>query len=270
MPADHDHLVREGEINFAKPLVRALLRDARLSWGARGLFAFLWDLPAGWRPNIQHISKMGPDGRDAVRARLTELEVVGALRIEPIRGKGGQLAGKRWVLVAPERWARESPLSAAAIPESTAGEDSAEERVSRSSVGSTIGKPGAKVLQKNQGSPKKRPPPTTCAPAPTSPPHPSVWVEEDLAELRQALISEGRANGKRKPECWAGGAMRRIRQNGADPEDLALLARWRASKAAEAAHNTRISQPPLGMGLAARPTTAPKSVPPPDWSAPVK
>ena len=37
---------REGEINYAKPLARALLRDSRLSFGARGLFAYLWDLPA--------------------------------------------------------------------------------------------------------------------------------------------------------------------------------------------------------------------------------
>lgn len=266
MAGGRDQLVHEGEVNFAKPLARALLRDARLSWGARGLFAFLWDLPGGWRPNVQHIAKMGRDGRDAVRARLAELEEVGALRIEPIRVEGGQLAGKRWVLVAPERWARESQLTAAATPESAPGEDSTEERVSRSSVGPKIGKRETKVLQ-NKGSPRKRPPP-----AAPSPPHHLVGVgEADLAELRQALIAEGRASGKRQPDGWAAAAVRRIRKDGADLDDLALLDRWRASKAAEAAHSARRDQPPPGMALASSAhSPATKSIPPADWAAPVR
>lgn len=43
-----DSLVREGKVSYAKPIHRALLRDARLSFGARGLFAFIWDLPRNW------------------------------------------------------------------------------------------------------------------------------------------------------------------------------------------------------------------------------
>lgn len=267
-------LVREGEVHFAKPIVRALLRDGRLSWGARGLFAFLWDLPVGWKPNIAHLAKMGPDGRDAVRARLAELEAIGALRIEPIRGPDGKLAGKRWVLVAPERWARESPLSGSSKPEPAPGAGSTEKRVSRSSANPKIRKPDTKGLQKNKGSPKKRPPPPTRAPAEeASPPQPpaGVVVEEDLEDLRRALMAEAKAGGKRKPEAWSGAAIRRIRQNGADPEDLALLERWRDRKAAEAAYKGRLNEPPPGMVLASpNLSETPKSLPPPDWDAPVR
>lgn len=269
-----DQLVREGEVDFAKPLARALLRDARLSWGARGLFAFLWDLPAGWRPNSIHIAKMGPDGRDAVRARLAELEKVGALRIELIRGEGGQLAGKRWVLVAPERWARESPLSGGSTPKTLSDVGITEGRISRSSANPKIGKPNSKVLQKTQGSPNKRPPPPIQTPTDETSrtcPHTKVVDERDLDDLRQALISEAKAGGKRKPEAWSGAAIRRIRQNGADPEDLALLERWRDRKAAEAAYKGRLNEPPPGMVLASlNPSEHPKSVPPPDWDAPVR
>lgn len=58
---------REGEINYAKPLARALLRDERLSFGARGLFSYLWDLPAGWKTNSNHLATVSPHGRDAIR-----------------------------------------------------------------------------------------------------------------------------------------------------------------------------------------------------------
>jgi len=59
----------------------------------------------------EHLAKMGPEKRDAIRSRLYELEKVKAIRIERLRGDGGRLEGCRWVLVAPERWARELPLS---------------------------------------------------------------------------------------------------------------------------------------------------------------
>ena len=93
-----DYLVREGETEFSKPIARAVLRDGRLTFGARGLFTFLWDLPHGWRPNVEHLSKMGPEGKDAVRTKLRELQSVGAMRIEPIQDGKGRLSGKRWVL----------------------------------------------------------------------------------------------------------------------------------------------------------------------------
>ena len=105
-----DEIVHEGRVSFSAPLHRAAMRDARLSWGARGLFAFLWDLPSNWRPNAAHLVGMGRDGRYAVRARLGELEAIGALRREPIQGDKGRLAGMRWVVVSPTCWAREAPL----------------------------------------------------------------------------------------------------------------------------------------------------------------
>ncbi len=156
MPMAHDILVREGEVSFAKPLPRALLRDRRLSWGARALFAFLWDCPGGWRPRIAHLSKMGPEGKDAVRARLRELERVGAMRVEPIQGDGGLFEGKRWVLIAAERWAVESPLFL-----DNEGMGKTEDRETRSSVKPRIVEPNTKVHRgkgsaRNKESAKKK------------------------------------------------------------------------------------------------------------------
>ena len=139
-------IIREGECNYAKPLARALLRDARISFGARGLFSFLWDLPAGWRTNTAHLALMSPLKRDGVRTLLKELEAVGAMRDEAIRGKGGRLAGRRWVLVTPERWAAESPLSIHKSPKPAPVADSTEGRKNRLSVKPIVGKSNTKVL----------------------------------------------------------------------------------------------------------------------------
>jgi len=139
---------REGEVNYSKPIARALLRDIRLTFGARGVFAWLWDLPHGWRANSAHIASQSPQGKDAVKTILRQLEAVGAMRVEVIRGEGGKLAGKRWVLVSPDRWAVEAPLSSKSTPEpeATPGATSTEGRVFRPSVKPTIGKPATKVL----------------------------------------------------------------------------------------------------------------------------
>ncbi|MDO8465273.1 MAG: hypothetical protein Q7S46_08490 [Gallionella sp.] len=134
---------REGAVAFAVPLPRALFRDVRLTFSARGLFAFLWDLPEGWVLRLDHLVKMGPEGRDALRARLRELEQVGAVRIEAIRADGGRVAGKRWILIAADRWAIEAPLARKPLQDGS----STEERVSRSSVKPIIGKPDTKVSQ---------------------------------------------------------------------------------------------------------------------------
>ena len=101
---------REGEVRYSKPIARALLRDKRISFGARGIFAFLWDLPAGWKTNSAHLALMSPQGRDAIRTLLKELEKVGAMRSESIRTSRGRMAGKCWVLISPEKWASESAL----------------------------------------------------------------------------------------------------------------------------------------------------------------
>lgn len=134
---------REGAVAFSVPLPRALFRDLRLTFGARGLFAFLWDLPVGWVFRLEHLVTMGPEGRDALRARLRELQQVGAVKIEVIRADAGRLAGKRWVLIAADRWAIEAPLRREPLP----GKDLTEERVSPSSVMPIVRKSNTKVVQ---------------------------------------------------------------------------------------------------------------------------
>lgn len=134
-----DGIRHEGEEDFAKPIARALLRDARLSFGARGLFVYLWDLPKGWKVNSAHLATQSPAGKDAIRSMLAELAAVGAMSTEAIlqeEGKG-KFCGTRWVVYAPKLWAVEAPLS----------NKKTERGETRPSVPPTVGEPASKVLR---------------------------------------------------------------------------------------------------------------------------
>lgn len=48
-------------------------KDKNLSWGAKGLFAFLMTLPDDWQTYISHLKTISKDGRDSTSAKLKEL-----------------------------------------------------------------------------------------------------------------------------------------------------------------------------------------------------
>ncbi|HYN53513.1 MAG TPA: hypothetical protein VES38_02265 [Methylotenera sp.] len=121
-------ILRNGEDTpFTKPIKRALLRDARLSYGARGLFAMLWDFPSDWVFYSSHIVGMSPCGMTQLKSYLKELRNIGAIKILPKQlsneealalnevsqktYRAGQITGKQWILNNPDYWAIETSLS---------------------------------------------------------------------------------------------------------------------------------------------------------------
>jgi hypothetical protein len=64
------------------------IRDKQLTWKARGLLCFLLSYPDNWELSIAHLEKKSPDGREAVRSGLIELEKHGYLKREKKRVKG--------------------------------------------------------------------------------------------------------------------------------------------------------------------------------------
>jgi hypothetical protein len=69
----------------------ATLRDARLTFKARGLLAFILSQPEGYRVSAEELAVEGPDGRDAIRSALREMEAGGYLRREKRRTGDGRL-----------------------------------------------------------------------------------------------------------------------------------------------------------------------------------
>lgn len=122
------HIVRNGaETAFSRPFKRALFRDKRITFGAKGVFATLWDFPDGWIFYLSFIVGMSPGGITQLKTYLKELKYFGAISIVLKRlsaeealemtklgtkvYKAGQIVGRQWILNHPDLWAIDFPLS---------------------------------------------------------------------------------------------------------------------------------------------------------------
>lgn len=80
-------------------LSNSVIRDERLSWKARGIFAYLMSLPDDWTFRQVEIVKHSPDGRAALRAGLKELQKYKYLSVSRERdSKTGTLGESVWLL----------------------------------------------------------------------------------------------------------------------------------------------------------------------------
>jgi hypothetical protein len=77
------------------------LRDKRLSRRARGLLAELLSHRPGWRVTVESLVNSGPEGRDAIRTALHELQEHGYLTVVVRQSAGGKLDGHDYVLTDP-------------------------------------------------------------------------------------------------------------------------------------------------------------------------
>lgn len=72
-------------------VANALFRDSRLSFRAKGIFGYVSTHANGWQVTIADLVRLGPDGREAVRTGLQELEAHGYLIRERLRRPDGTL-----------------------------------------------------------------------------------------------------------------------------------------------------------------------------------
>lgn len=85
------------------------IRDKRLSFRARGILAYLLDMPDGWDVKSEHLASQGKEGREAVRTALNELAVCGYYRLERRQLRDGTFQMGTAISEEPvESWAAES------------------------------------------------------------------------------------------------------------------------------------------------------------------
>ncbi|MGW2975665.1 hypothetical protein ACWDBO_55705 [Streptomyces mirabilis] len=72
-------------------IANGLFRDSRISYRAKGVFGYISTHRNGWLVTIAALVALGPDGRDAVRAGLNELEKCGYLVRDRVRRPNGTL-----------------------------------------------------------------------------------------------------------------------------------------------------------------------------------
>lgn len=75
------------------------LRDQRLSLKSKGLLSVFLSLPSDWSYSIEGMSRILPEGKDAIRSALRELEAAGYVqRDEQQRGADGRLTAGAYVI----------------------------------------------------------------------------------------------------------------------------------------------------------------------------
>ncbi|MGW1616395.1 hypothetical protein ACWCQZ_44505 [Streptomyces sp. NPDC002285] len=72
-------------------VANSLFRDSRLSFKAKGIFGYVSTHRNGWQVTVSDLVRLGPDGREAVRTGLKELEAHGYLVRERLRRPDGTL-----------------------------------------------------------------------------------------------------------------------------------------------------------------------------------
>ncbi|WP_406436477.1 helix-turn-helix domain-containing protein [Streptomyces sp. NBC_01613] len=72
-------------------IANALFRDSALSFKAKGIFGYVSTHRNGWQVTATDLVRLGPDGREAVRTGLQELEAHGYLIRERLRRPDGTL-----------------------------------------------------------------------------------------------------------------------------------------------------------------------------------
>lgn len=84
--------LRKRRQHFFVQVPRDTIRDSRLSFRARGLLAYLLDMPDGWDVKSENLADKTTEGRDAVRTALSELAKHGYYRIERRRMLTGRFS----------------------------------------------------------------------------------------------------------------------------------------------------------------------------------
>ncbi|HDV5785720.1 TPA: replication protein [Legionella pneumophila] len=81
-------------------LDKTCLNDESLSWGAKGLHAYLISLPDNWKVRVSDLKDRARNGRDAVRGLLNELEQYGYIQKAICRDdKNGRFGGVEYLVL---------------------------------------------------------------------------------------------------------------------------------------------------------------------------
>lgn len=75
-----------------------VVRDASLSWKARGIFLYLWSQSDNWNFYVSEIERHSVDGRESLQNGLKELETAGYLVRSVKFDEVKKIKGMEWVL----------------------------------------------------------------------------------------------------------------------------------------------------------------------------
>ena len=87
------------------------LRDARLSWKAKGLLCYLLSLPDGWEIHLSEIVKHSTDGKTALSNAIAELVADGYLQKEQTKDTHGRFSACAYRIYETPQPCTENPCT---------------------------------------------------------------------------------------------------------------------------------------------------------------
>lgn len=75
-----------------------VLNDIRLTWRAKGLWAFMMSLPDDWDYSVRGLATRAKDGRDSVTSGLNELKKYGYLTVDYVRDDHGRIIDTEYTI----------------------------------------------------------------------------------------------------------------------------------------------------------------------------
>jgi hypothetical protein len=90
--------VAKDKLNPYVMLNKQALHDERLSWKAKGLWAYMLSLPDDWQFRLTELATHAKDGEGATNSALRELEKCGYLAREQKRDEKGKITGTDYVV----------------------------------------------------------------------------------------------------------------------------------------------------------------------------
>jgi hypothetical protein len=75
-----------------------LVRDERLKWADRGLLVYMLHLPPNFVLNYRYLTKVAPDGREAVMSMVKRLVTCGYVSMQVERDRSGRYLRTAWTV----------------------------------------------------------------------------------------------------------------------------------------------------------------------------
>jgi len=106
-------------------LANEILRNQRLTLRARGLLGLLLSYPDNWRTSSENLARICPDGRDAIRTTLRELEDAGYIERRKYQDELGRWHTDTVVFDTPQKSTAISTLCPLPTPEKPTSDNQA-------------------------------------------------------------------------------------------------------------------------------------------------
>lgn len=93
------YFIRESKSRNYTTMDNTFLKDVRLSWKAKGVFAYILSLPENWKIHVEELMHHAQDGETALRSAIKELTDLGYIVKKQSRRDAGKFGDSVYIII---------------------------------------------------------------------------------------------------------------------------------------------------------------------------